>query len=128
LKAAILNMNNNFDRENISFEQVPLAIAYLINEVQELKQAISQPQSRENKDADEWMNLVQLKEYLPDKPATATIYGWVSHRSIPYHKGGKKLRFRKSEIDKWLSEGKRQSNDEIEAAAQLYLVKNRKGV
>lgn len=54
---------------------------------------------------DAWLSINDLIEYLPDKTARATIYGWVSHETIPYHKFGKKLTFRKSEIDNWLFEG-----------------------
>jgi excisionase family DNA binding protein len=78
-------------------------------------------------ETDGWLNLEELQDYLPDHPAKPTIYSWVSQRLIPHHKGGKKLRFRKSEIDEWLSAGKRQSNDEIEAAAREYLTKSKRG-
>ena len=49
-----------------------------------------------------WMNLNELCEYIPDKPSKPTVYGWVNAGTIPVHKGGKKLRFLKSEIDKWM--------------------------
>jgi excisionase family DNA binding protein len=49
-----------------------------------------------------WMNLNELCEYIPDRPSKATVYGWVHSGTIPVHKGGKKLRFLKSEIDKWM--------------------------
>lgn len=51
---------------------------------------------------DRWMDLNELCQYMPDKPSKATVYGWVNNGSIPVHKGGKKLRFLKSEIDKWM--------------------------
>lgn len=58
---------------------------------------------------DRWFTLGELKEYLPDKPVSATVYGWVQLRKIPNHKSGKKLRFLKSEIDLWLKEHKREA-------------------
>ncbi len=51
---------------------------------------------------DRWMNLNELCEYMPDRPSKATVYGWVNSSNIPVYKGGKKLRFLKSEIDKWM--------------------------
>lgn len=57
-------------------------------------------------DAERWLNLQELCDYLPDKPAKPTVYAWVNQGIIPYHKGGKKLRFLKSEIDTWLKNGK----------------------
>jgi len=59
-----------------------------------------------------WLNIDELQEYLPDFPAKATIYGWVGHNQIPFYKGGKKLRFLKSEIDEWLLSGKPQNEQE----------------
>lgn len=49
-----------------------------------------------------WLTLSELIDYLPTKPAPATIYGWVSKKTIPYHKCGKRLSFLKSEIDEWV--------------------------
>jgi excisionase family DNA binding protein len=51
---------------------------------------------------DRWMNIDELCEYMPDQPSKATVYGWVNQNKIPVHKGGKKLRFLKSEIDNWM--------------------------
>ena len=58
-------------------------------------------------DSDQWFDLKELCEYLPDKPSKATIYSWIHNRTIPFHKGAKKLRFLKSEIDIWLKDGKK---------------------
>jgi excisionase family DNA binding protein len=52
--------------------------------------------------SDVWLGINELCEYHPDKPTKPTVYGWVNAGTIPVHKGGKKLRFLKSEIDKWL--------------------------
>jgi len=56
----------------------------------------------EKQTEDKWMNLNELCNYLPDRSSKATVYGWVNQKNIPVHKGGKKLRFLKSEIDIWL--------------------------
>ncbi len=69
-------------------------------------------------DPERWYNLNELCEYLPDRPAAATVYGWVHNAIIPHHKSGKKLRFLKSEIDLWLKQGKKKTVSEIEAQAQ----------
>lgn len=39
--------------------------------------------------------------------AKQTLYGFTSKGVIPYLKKGKKLYFKKSEIDKWINEGKK---------------------
>ena len=72
-------------------------------------------------DPERWYNLNELCEYLPDRPAAATVYGWVHNAIIPHHKSGKKLRFLKSEIDLWLKQGKKKTVSEIEAEAKNYI-------
>lgn len=62
-------------------------------------------QGQQSAEADRWFDLKELCKYHPDKPTKPTVYGWVSAGTIPVHKGGKKLRFLKSEIDNWLKQG-----------------------
>jgi predicted DNA-binding transcriptional regulator AlpA len=100
-------------KEAITFEAIPKAMAYLIEKVEALEKAISEKNETPVIPVDRWLNIDELKEYLPDHPAKATIYGWVSKRKIPFHKGSKKLRFLQSDIDKWLSGGKRKSESEL---------------
>jgi hypothetical protein len=75
---------------------------------------------------DRWFDLDELCNYLPDKPAKATVYGYIHFGKIPYHKGQKKLRFLKSEIDTWLKEGKRKTFAETASEADEYI--NKKGL
>jgi excisionase family DNA binding protein len=56
-----------------------------------------------------WFDLAEFCNYHPDKPSKNTVYAWVNAGTIPVHKGGKKLRFLKSEIDEWLMHGKKNS-------------------
>jgi excisionase family DNA binding protein len=111
----------------ITFERLPEAMGYLIGKVESMERALQAKNEQSSNPIDRWLNIDELKEYLPDKPARATIYGWVSSRQIPYHKGGKKLRFLQSEIDAWLSGEKRKSETELEAEAAAYL-STKKGV
>jgi predicted DNA-binding transcriptional regulator AlpA len=80
------------------------------------KQASTQPT-----ETDRWFNLHELCEYLPDKPKRATVYGWVSNGLIPVHKGTKKLRFLKSEIDNWIKQGRKKTLAETASEADQYL-------
>lgn len=77
-------------------------------------------------DSDRWFDLQELCNYLPDKPAKPTVYGWVASGLIPCHKGAKKLRFLKSDIDKWIKSGKKKTQAEIAEEAYKY-TKNKKG-
>lgn len=46
--------------------------------------------------------------------AKQTLYGFTSQRQIPFIKRAKRLLFRKSDLEKWLLEGKHKSTNEIE--------------
>jgi excisionase family DNA binding protein len=72
-------------------------------------------------ETDRWFDLKELCIYHPDKPSKPTVYGWVNAGTIPVHKGGKKLRFLKSEIDSWLRQGKKKTLAETASEAETYL-------
>ena len=83
-------------------------------------------------EVERWMNLDELCQYHPDKPSKQTCYGWVHAGLIPFHKGGKRLRFLKSDIDRWLMQGRKQTTAEIEAESKaerdIYLTAKKRGV
>ncbi len=89
------------DEKMISFNEIPEAMSYLIEKVNNLEELI-RTSANTQPDEDIWFNLEALCNYLPDRPAKQTVYGWVFQKKIPYHKKGKKLQFLKSEIDEWL--------------------------
>ena len=84
-----------------------------------------QVQFEQPTEADRWFDLNELCKYHPDKPSKPTVYGWVNAGTIPVHKGGKKLRFLKSEIDNWLRQGRKKTLAETASEADNYL--NKKG-
>ncbi len=82
------------------------------------------PQAKESTNADRWFDLNEFCKYHPDKPTKPTVYGWVNANTVPVHKGGKKLRFLKSEIDDWLKQGRKKTLAEIANEADTYLKNN----
>lgn len=104
--------------EKITFDQLPQTVTELRQEISGLKTLINTLVNKSPVDnVDQWMNLDQLREYHPDKPARSTVYEWVCQNRIPVHKDGKKLRFLRSEIDQWLSGGKIKTKEELETEA-----------
>jgi predicted DNA-binding transcriptional regulator AlpA len=87
----------------------------------------NQQEQSEHIKNDRWMDINELCQYHPDKPTKATVYGWVNARTIPVHKGGKKLRFLVSEIDEWLLSNRLQSQAEMVNEAGKYLVNKNGG-
>lgn len=113
--------------EKLSLETLPAAFSQLSIEVGEIKHLLKQLNIREAVDSGRWLSLKEFCEYHPDKPSRATVYGWVSARTVPVHKSGKKLRFLKSEIDNWLLQGKKNTFADTVANASLYLTKGIRG-
>ena len=112
--------------KNTTFEDLPKAMTWMMDKLNELTSKVDsinnqtvQPQT------DQWMNLKELCEYLPNHPAEQTVYGWTSCHQIPFHKRGKRIMFLKSEIDTWLHDGKIKSQKELEAEATLFLKSKR---
>lgn len=113
--------------ENLTYNDLPSAVTLLYNEVVGIKQMLLDKSNSPTIETEQWFNLNQLCEYLPDKPAKATVYSWVHNGLIPHHKGAKRLRFLKSEIDLFLQQGKQKTNAEISADADNYIKsKNKK--
>ncbi len=83
--------------------------------------------NEQSNSTDRWFNLIEFCNYHPDKPTKPTVYGWVNANTVPVHKGGKKLRFLKSEIDDWLKQGRRKTLAEINNEAESYLTKKNGG-
>ena len=107
--------------ENLTFNELPEAITLLFNKLESIERLLLNNSNEHKIETDQWFDLNQLCEYLPDKPAKATAYGWVHTGMIPHHKGQKKLRFLKSEIDQWLKTGKRKTYAETSIIAETYL-------
>jgi excisionase family DNA binding protein len=112
-------------KEGLTLETLPKAFTHLTNEVSEIKRLLLERSNEKPTETERWFDLNELCLYHPDKPSKPTVYGWVNGGTIPVHKGGKKLRFLKSDIDKWLKEGRKKTLKEISAEAETYL--KRKG-
>jgi len=111
--------------EGLTLETLPKAFTLLTNEVSEIKRLLLEKSNEQPTESDSWFDLNELCKYHPDKPSKPTVYGWVNAGTIPVHKGGKKLRFLKSEIDSWLKLGRVKTVAELVSESKIYL--NKKG-
>ncbi|HKC68144.1 MAG TPA: helix-turn-helix domain-containing protein [Bacteroidia bacterium] len=76
-----------------------------------VRKALNEQSDKSETNQPEFLNLKEAAKYL--NLANQTIYGLTSKNEIPFLKRGKKLYFKKSELEKWINEGKRKSIDEI---------------
>lgn len=111
----------------LTLETLPKAFSNLTTEVSEIRQMLLSLSNEKPAEPDRWLTLDELIQYHPDKPSKMTVYGWVHNGSIPVHKGGKKLRFLKSEIDSWLLQGRKQTRAEVSKKADTYLLTKKQG-
>ncbi|UOK42117.1 MULTISPECIES: excisionase family DNA-binding protein [Flavobacterium] len=67
----------------------------------------------------ELMDLKEVTAYL--KSSSSAIYKLTSSNGIPHYKNGRKVCFKKSEIDDWVFSKRIKTMDEIEAEAMEYI-------
>ena len=82
--------------------------------------ASQQKQSSEN----EIMNLSQAATYM--SLSKSTMYKHTSTREIPHFKRGKRVYFKKTDLDEWLTKNKIISREEIEQKANLYILTHKR--
>jgi excisionase family DNA binding protein len=68
------------------------------------------------------MNISEAATYI--KVAKTTIYGMTHRNTIPHYKSGKKLYFKKKDIDEWIFSNRIKTKDDIEKEAMEYIRKN----
>ena len=112
--------------EEIRFEDLPKVTKMMMTKLEELCAKMDKIIPTVEEPVDRWFTVDELREYLPEHPARQTEYGWTSNAIIPFHKKGKSLRFKKSEVDKWLQEGYNPYIKELEDEAQAFIEKKRK--
>lgn len=102
-------------------EQFDNLVQNSVRKVLNEKQILASPTK-----SDQWFNLPEFCKYHPDKPTEPTVYGWVRDGLVPVHKGSKRLRFLKSEIDLWLKSGKRKTLAELSVEADQYILNKKR--
>ena len=107
------------EKNEITFDKLPEAVAYLIEQVSELKLLVGapiseSPEKRMPIGIDEACRIISK--------AKPTIYTLVRKGIIPCYKRGKKLFFFEDELLEWITKGKRKTLDEVkgELEAQIY--------
>jgi excisionase family DNA binding protein len=95
-----------------------------LDTIEQLLRNAPQPIIHTIPDVKEVLNLDQAAEYV--SLSKSAIYKKTSQRNIPHFKQGKKLYFKRSELDAWLTDLKVSTNEEIEKEAINYINMKRK--
>ena len=111
------------DVNEISFENLPKAVAHLTNEIAEIKSMVQNAKISEPKAKRIPIGIEDVCKIIGK--AKPTIYTLVRQRKIPCYKNGKKLYFFEDELLEWISKGKKKTLLEIESEALKYHNRNR---
>ena len=108
------------NEKKLSFDGLPQAVGKLFLKLEKIERLLqlSNLEQQENKEElpitiSEVANILNLSK--------ATIYSKVSRNEIPFAKRGNRLYFYKSEISKYLKEGKKKTFEEMQEDAHNYL-------
>jgi excisionase family DNA binding protein len=88
--------------DNSSFDSLPGMVA----EINKKIDLLIADRVSHSKDDDYLMTMEDLRDFLPENPARQTVYMWVNEGKIPFEKYGRRLYFRKTDIDRWISVGR----------------------
>ncbi|CAA7386979.1 helix-turn-helix domain-containing protein [Chryseobacterium fistulae] len=104
----------------LTFDQLPKAVTMLTKEISELKQLLlSQSEQHPIEQPDQFLTIQGAATLL--NLTVPTMYSKVSRNELPVMKRGKRLYFSRTELLEYLKEGRKKSNAEIEAEAEMYL-------
>jgi len=109
----------------ISFENLPKAVAHLVSEVEELKLLVEKGQTHVLPQKRIPIGIEEACQIIGK--AKPTVYALVRKRILPCYKNGKKLYFFEEELLEWITNGKKKTLQEIEAEAMAEFKKRPKG-
>jgi len=109
----------------LTFDKLPEAVTMLTKEVSELKRLFIEKQEQPPPPQQEQLLTIQeAAEFL--SLTVPTMYCKVSKGELSYMKRSKRLYFSRIELMKYIKEGRKKSNAEIEQEAEAFLSNNKK--
>lgn len=93
------------NQEMVTFENMPQMLVSMRLMLEALDKKFDRlVRPAEETKRKQWLNVDEVRKYLPSHPRRQTIYSWTSTRRIPFHKKGRSIMFDKDEIDAWLQD------------------------
>lgn len=111
------------EKQEITFDSLPKAMASLFEEVKQIKSLILDTSTKEA--GDQLFSIQETAEFLHVK--RQTLYSYVSKGIIPHHKRAGRLYFSKSELIEWIKAGNKRAFDVEEQAQKIISKRKRKG-
>lgn len=111
------------DIKKISFDNLPQAVAHLVNELETIKSLVEKSQRPTVKEQRVPIGIDEACKLIGK--AKPTVYTLVRKRILPSYKNGKKLYFFRNELLEWIENGKRKTLEEINDDSQSYILKQK---
>lgn len=108
----------------LTFEQLPKAVATILESVMRIENLLQQ-KKESLIDSDKLLTVKEAAEFLD--VSVSTIYKLTSTLEIPFNKRSKRIYFMKSDLVEWIKTGRRKTIYEIQAEADNYILRTRKG-
>jgi len=106
----------------ISFDNLPNAVAHLIKELDSIKNLIEQEKSPQVNNQRVPIGIEQACKLIGK--AKPTVYTLARLRKIPSYKKGKHLYFFEDELLEWIEKGRRKTLQEIQSDSENFLKRN----
>lgn len=108
--------------EKVSFESLPQAVSLLLEKVDSLEQLLKSQQTIVSlAPSDKPMSITEAAKFV--NLTVPTLYGFVSKRTIPFSKVGKRLYFTEAELTSWIQSGRKQTRDELLSMPTIACIK-----
>lgn len=108
----------------ITFENLPKAVARLADEIAEIKSLVEKGQTPVALTKRTPIGIDEACQIIGK--AKPTIYTLVRNRQLPCYKNGKKLYFFEDELLEWIAKGKKKTMQEIESEVETNFKKRTK--
>ena len=108
---------------NVSFENLPQAVSLLLEKVETLEQLLKSQQSINRVASDKPMSITEAAKFV--NLTVPTLYGFVSKRTIPFSKVGKRLYFSEAELSTWIKSGRKQSITDLPTQPAVLVIKKK---
>ena len=111
--------------DEMTFDKLPQAIAYLIKEVTQIKELVG---CKQNPPPAKRVPIGIEEACCIIGKAKPTVYTLVRKRLLPCYKNGKKLYFFEDELLEWIAKGKKKTLLEIEFESEAEYKKRFRGI
>ena len=106
--------------EKINFENLPQAVSLLLEKVDSLEQLLKSQQTFISQaPSDRPMSIADAAKFV--NLTVPTLYGFVSKRTIPFSKVGKRLYFSEIELTSWIQSGRKSTRSEMLTSSECVL-------